>query len=67
MSSIDPTTKQMIDAAVARRAKPDMDSVALALLDARFRPFEIDMRLDAVIAGVRAVGGTLTVPFLDVA
>ncbi|WP_407156357.1 hypothetical protein [Bradyrhizobium sp. STM 3557] len=57
----------MIDAAVARHAKPDMDSIVLALLDARFRAFEIDMRLDAVIAGVRAVRGTFTVPILDVA
>jgi hypothetical protein len=67
MSSIDPTTKQMIDAAVTRRAKPDIDSVVSALLDARFRAFEIDMRLDAVIAGVRAVRGKITVPVLDVA
>ena len=67
MSSIDPTTKQMIDAALARHAKSDTDSVVLALLDARFRSFEIDMRIDTVIAGVRAVRGTLTVPMLDVA
>ncbi|WP_316207283.1 hypothetical protein [Bradyrhizobium sp. SZCCHNR3118] len=67
MSSIDPTTAQMIAAAVARGAKPDPDSVSYALLDARFRAFEITMRLDDVMAGVRKVRATFTVPALDVA
>lgn len=68
MSHIDGrTTKQMIDAAMARGAKPEADSVSFALLDARFRAFEINMRLDAVIAGVRAVRATVTIPVLDVA
>jgi len=55
----DSTTKLMIEAAVARKAKPDADSVALALLDARFQCFEITLRIDAVIAGVRAVRGAV--------
>ena len=55
---IDPTTKQMIEAARARAAKPEVDSVTFALLDARFRAFEIGLRLDAVIAGVRGVRRT---------
>ena len=63
----DRTTKQMIDAAMSRGAKPEADSVSFALLDARFRAFEISMRLDAVIAGVRAVRATVTIPVLDVA
>lgn len=63
----DKTTKQMIDAAVSRGAKPEGESVSFALLDARFRAFEISMRLDAVMAGVRAVRGTVTIPVLDVA
>jgi 2-keto-3-deoxy-6-phosphogluconate aldolase len=68
MSHIDDkTTKQMIVAAVSRGAKPEAESVSFALLDARFRAFEISMRLDAVIAGVRAIRGTVTVPVLDVA
>ncbi|WP_315764394.1 hypothetical protein [Bradyrhizobium sp. SZCCHNR2009] len=54
-------------AAQARRAKPNADSVVTALLDARFRAFEIDLRLDAVIAGVRKVNRTVTIPTLDVA
>ncbi len=46
MSHIDDTTtKQMIDAAVSRGAKPEAESVSFALLDARFRAFEISMRL----------------------
>ncbi|WP_316203020.1 MULTISPECIES: hypothetical protein [unclassified Bradyrhizobium] len=67
MSDIDPTTAQMITAAVSRDAKPDADSVSYALLDARFRSFEITMRLDEVIAGVRKVRATFTVPTLDFA
>lgn len=67
MSLIDPTTAQMITAAVARQATPDVDSVSYALLDARFRSFEITMRLDDVIAGVRRVRATVTIPTLDVA
>jgi hypothetical protein len=63
----DTTTKQMIDAALSRGAKPEAESVSFALLDARFRTFEISMRLDAVIAGVRAIHGTVTLPALDVA
>ncbi len=63
----DATTTQMIMAAQARRAKPNADSVVTALLDARFRAFEIDLRLDAVIAGVRKVNRTVTIPTLDVA
>ncbi|GLR95819.1 hypothetical protein ACVI1J_006421 [Bradyrhizobium diazoefficiens] len=63
----DKTTKQMIDAAMARGAKPEIESVSFALLDARFRAFEISMRLDSVIAGVRAVRATVTIPVLDVA
>ncbi|WP_434880559.1 hypothetical protein [Bradyrhizobium sp. HKCCYLRH3061] len=57
----------MIVAAVTRDAKPDADSVSFALLDARFRTFEITMRLDDVIAGVRKVRASVTVPALDVA
>lgn len=53
----DVTTQRMIEAATARGAKPHPESVALALLDARFRGFEIGMRIDAVIAAVRSVGG----------
>lgn len=68
MSRIDDkTTRQMIDAAVARGAKPEADSVSLALLDARFRAFEISMRLDDVIGGVRAIRGRITIPVLDIA
>jgi hypothetical protein len=63
----DTTTKQMIDAALSRGAKPEAESVSFALLDARFRAFEISMRLNAVIAGVRAIRGTVTIPTLDVA
>jgi nicotinate-nucleotide pyrophosphorylase len=62
----DPTTNQMIEAAISRGAKPTEDSVAQALLDARFRHFEITMRLDAVIAGVRGIRRTFeTVRDLD--
>lgn len=67
MPCTDPTTAQMIVAAVTRDAKPDADSVSFALLDARFRTFEITMRLDDVIAGVRKVRASVTVPALDVA
>ncbi len=63
----DTTTKQMIDAAVSRGAKPEPESVSFALLDARFRAFEISMRLDSVIAGVRAIRATVIIPVLDVA
>ncbi|NYG46416.1 hypothetical protein GGD67_003887 [Bradyrhizobium sp. IAR9] len=57
----DITTERMVEACRSRNAKPTLDSVALALLDARFRAFEIDMRIDAVIAAVRGVSGTLKV------
>ncbi|WP_028165437.1 hypothetical protein [Bradyrhizobium elkanii] len=57
----DITTQRMIEAARARGAKPDVESVALALLDARFRGFEINMRMDAVIAAVRGVNSNVTV------
>ncbi len=67
MPCTDPTTAQMIVAAVTRGAKPDADSVSFALLDARFRAFEITMRLDDVIAGVRKVRASVTLPALDVA
>ncbi|WP_315826083.1 hypothetical protein [Bradyrhizobium sp. SZCCHNG3015] len=67
MPSTDPTTAQMIVAAVTRGAKPDAYSVSFALLDARFRAFEITMRLDDVIAGVRKVRASVTLPALDVA
>jgi hypothetical protein len=56
----DITTRRMIEAALARNAKPDVDSVALALLDARFQAFEINLRINSVIAGVRAVRGSVT-------
>ncbi|CCD94623.1 hypothetical protein BRAO375_3660017 [Bradyrhizobium sp. ORS 375] len=54
----DITTQRMIEAATSRGATPNIDSVGLALLDAQFRPWEITMRIDAVIAGVRAVSGS---------
>jgi hypothetical protein len=57
----DVTTRRMIEACRTRNAKPNADSVALALLDARFRGFEIGMRLDAVIAGVRLISSRATV------
>ncbi|MHC2291819.1 hypothetical protein [Bradyrhizobium barranii] len=57
----DITTQRMIEACISRNAKPDIDSVALALLDAHFRAFEINMRIDAVIAGVRGVSGNVEV------
>ncbi len=57
----DVTTARMIEACKARGAKPTPDSVALALLDARFRGFEIGMRIDAVIAGVRSIGSRASV------
>jgi hypothetical protein len=63
----DTTTRRMIEAALARNAKPDVDSVALALLDARFAAFEITMRINSVIAGLRAIRGKVTTPTLDVA
>ncbi|MCK1273821.1 hypothetical protein IVB46_01000 [Bradyrhizobium sp. 61] len=63
----DITTQRMIEACRSRNATPDVDSVALALLDARFRAFEINMRIDAVIAGVRDVTRNVTLPVLDVA
>ncbi|BAR59136.1 hypothetical protein ACVIWV_005795 [Bradyrhizobium diazoefficiens] len=63
----DITTQRMIEACRSRNAKPTLDSVALALLDARFRAFEINMRIDAVIAGVRGVTRNVTIPVLDVA
>ncbi|MGJ4942436.1 MULTISPECIES: hypothetical protein [unclassified Bradyrhizobium] len=63
----DDTTTKMIDAAFAHRAEPDVDSVASALIEAGFRAFEISMRIDAVIAGLRAVRRTVTIPVLDVA
>lgn len=63
----DITTQRMIEACRSRNATPDVDSVALALLDARFRAFEINMRIDAVIAGVRGVTRSVTLPVLDVA
>jgi hypothetical protein len=56
----DTTTRRMIEAALARNAKPDVDSVALALLDARFAPFEIQMRIDSVITALRDVTGSFT-------
>lgn len=62
----DATTKQMIDAAHARDAQPTVDSVTAALLDARFRAFEIGMRIDSVIAGVRSIRRTVRTE-LDVA
>lgn len=56
MSPIETSTaERMIEAAVARAAKPEVDSITLALLDARFRAFEINLHLDEVIAGVRAI------------
>ncbi|WP_445215948.1 hypothetical protein ACKWRH_26645 [Bradyrhizobium sp. Pa8] len=51
----DITTQRMVEAARSRNAKPEVESVALALLDAHFRTFEINMRIDAVIAAVRGV------------
>lgn len=57
----DITTQRMVEAARSRNAKPDLESVALALLDARFRTFEINMRIDAVIAAVRGVSGNVEV------
>ncbi|WP_316172894.1 hypothetical protein [Bradyrhizobium sp. SZCCHNRI2049] len=57
----------MIVAAVTRGAKPDAESVSFALLDARFRAFEITMRLADVIAGVRKVRASVTLPALDFA
>jgi hypothetical protein len=57
----DVTTSRMVEACRARGAKPTPDSVALALLDARFRGFEIGMRIDAVIAAIRSVGGRAVV------
>ncbi|MGX9428035.1 hypothetical protein [Bradyrhizobium sp. LeoA1S1] len=61
----DITTQRMIDAARSRNAKPNADSVALALLDARFRAFEIGMRIDAVIAAVRGVYRNVEVETAD--
>lgn len=57
----DTTTQHMIEAARARGAKPEATSVALALLDARFRAFEITMHLDTVIAALRAVNDNVKV------
>ncbi|MEY9128290.1 MULTISPECIES: hypothetical protein [Bradyrhizobium] len=57
----DITTQRMIEACRSRNATPTLDSVALALLDARFRAFEINMRIDAVIAGVRGVARNVEV------
>ncbi|WP_047308835.1 hypothetical protein [Rhodopseudomonas palustris] len=51
----DATTRNMIEAVIARSAKLTVEDIALALLDARFRTFEIDMRLDAVMAGARRI------------
>ena len=61
----DITTQRMVEAARSRNAKPNVDSVALALLDARFRAFEINMRIDAVIAGVREVSRRVEVEIAD--
>lgn len=61
----DITTQRMIKAARSRCAKPNVESVALALLDARFRYFEISMRIDAVIAAVRGVNSNVTVEHAD--
>lgn len=63
----DITTHRMVEAARARNATADVESIALALLDARFRAFEINMRIDAVIAAVRSVSRNVTIPTLDVA
>ncbi|HEY0329634.1 MAG TPA: hypothetical protein VGC77_11100 [Rhodopseudomonas sp.] len=56
----DEMTQKMIAAVVARDTKVIVGDIAVALIVAGFRGFDIGLRIDAVMAGARKVSGNKT-------